>query len=82
MSAASDHNELAGRFVRDVAGPAIKNGATFADMVVLFESVQLGMMEILNRHYEVSPQASVGLLEASLQAAIERFAGKRNPANG
>lgn len=83
MSAASDlHNLLAGRFVRDVAGPAIKNGATFAEIMVLFESVQLSMMEILNRHYEVSPQATVGLMEASLQAAIVRFAGERNTSHG
>ncbi|RWF66882.1 hypothetical protein [Mesorhizobium sp.] len=83
MSTASDlHNLLSGRFVRDVIGPAVKNGATYSELMVLFESVQLSMLEILNRHYEVAPAAAVGLLEASLQTAIERFAGNRKPSNG
>jgi hypothetical protein len=78
MSAASElHNLLAGRFVRDVAGPAIKNGATYAEMMTLFESCQLGMLELLNVHFEMTPAVAVGLLEASQHAAIERFAEKR-----
>ncbi|MDX8513586.1 hypothetical protein [Mesorhizobium captivum] len=79
------HNLLSGRFVRDVMGPAIKNGATYADLMVIFESTQVGMLEILNRHYELTPQVATGLCEASLQAAIERFAvlvNRRNSANG
>lgn len=71
------HNLLTGRFVRDIIGPAIKSGATYAELMVIFESVQLGMMEVLNRHYDLSPQVATGLCEASLQSAIERFAGRR-----
>lgn len=83
MSAASDlHNLLSGRFVRDVAGPAIKSGGTYAELMTLFESCQLGMLEILNVHYELTPAVAVGLLEASQHAAIERFAAKRKPSNG
>ena len=86
MSDRSDlHNLLSSRFVRDVIGPAVKSGATYADLMVIFESTQLGMLEILNRHYELTPQVATGLCEVSLQAAIERFAGKvngRNATNG
>ena len=79
MSAASElHDLLSGRFVREVIGPAVKSGATFAELMVLFESVQLSMMEILHRHYEFAPGAAVTLCEESLHQAIERFAGQRN----
>lgn len=78
MTAASDlHNLLSGRFVRDVVGPAIKSGASYSEMMVLFESCQFGMLEILSRHYDLAPATAVGLIEASQQAAIERFAGNR-----
>ncbi|MER9471037.1 hypothetical protein [Mesorhizobium sp. M0520] len=78
MSAASDlHNLLSGRFVREVIGPAIKGGATYAELMVLFETVQFGMMEVLHRHYELAPAAAVGLCEESLHTAIERFADAR-----
>lgn len=68
------HNLLAGRFVRDIVGPAIKNGATYAELMVIFETVQTGMLEVLHLHYQQEPAVAVGLLEASLQRAIERFA--------
>ncbi|MER8560132.1 hypothetical protein [Mesorhizobium sp. M0578] len=79
MSAASDlHDLLSGRFVREVIGPAIKGGATYAELMVLFETVQFGMMEVLHRHYELAPATAVSLCEESLHSAIERFAGARN----
>ncbi|TIM16234.1 MAG: hypothetical protein E5Y67_03305 [Mesorhizobium sp.] len=79
MSAASElHNLLSARFVREVIGPAVKRGATYAELMVLFESVQFGMMEILHRHYELAPATAVSLCEESLHSAIERFAGARN----
>ncbi|RWO29620.1 MAG: hypothetical protein EOS10_22525 [Mesorhizobium sp.] len=81
MSAASElHNLLSARFVREVIGPAVKRGATYAELMVLFESVQFGMMEILHRHYELAPATAVSLCEESLHSAIERFAGARNSA--
>lgn len=74
MSAPSEfHNLLAARFVREVIGPAIKNGATYAQLMVLFESCQLGVMESLVRHYELAPHVAAGLVEASVQATLERF---------
>jgi hypothetical protein len=46
MSAASDlHNLLSARFVRDVIGPSVKNGATYAGLLVLFESVQFEALD-------------------------------------
>ncbi|MDG4903164.1 hypothetical protein P9279_21890 [Mesorhizobium sp. WSM4962] len=83
MSAASElHNLLAGRFVRDVIGPAVKNGATDTELTTLFESVQVSMLEILHRHYGLAPQVATGLCEASLQRAIERFAQACNNRKG
>lgn len=72
------HNLLSGRFVREVIGPAVKNGATYAELMVIFETVQFGMMEVLHRHYDLTPPVAVGLCEESLHSAIERFAGQRN----
>jgi hypothetical protein len=81
-SAATEfHNLLSGRFVRDIIGPAIKNGATYAELMVIFETVQFGMMEILHRHYELAPSVAAGLCEESLHRAVERFAGARNRSN-
>ncbi|MER8941311.1 hypothetical protein NKH82_17650 [Mesorhizobium sp. M0915] len=78
MSAASDlHDLLSGRFVREVIGPAIKGGATYAELMVLFETVQFSMMEVLHRHYAMDPATAVSLCEGSLHVAIERFAGAR-----
>ncbi|QND67660.1 hypothetical protein HB777_29460 [Mesorhizobium loti] len=71
------HNLLARRFVHEIIGAAIKDGATYADLMVLFESAQLCIMEVLNLHYQLSPQVATDLCEASLQNAIERFAGGR-----
>ncbi|MER9665506.1 hypothetical protein [Mesorhizobium sp. M0203] len=85
MSRASElHHLLSGRFVREVIGPAIKGGATYAELMVLFETVQFSLMEVLHRHYELAPATAVGLCEESLHAAIERFASARNKdgANG
>ncbi|MCV3209639.1 hypothetical protein OHD62_17495 [Mesorhizobium sp. YC-39] len=79
MSRASElHDLLSGRFVRDVIGPAIKGGATYSELMVLFESCQFGMMEVLHRHYELAPAVASGLCEASIHRAIERFAAERN----
>lgn len=80
MNASTElHNLLSGRFVREIVGPAIKGGASSAELMVLFETMQVGMMEVLNRHYELAPSAAVTLCEESLQQAIERFAGMRKP---
>lgn len=83
MSASSElHDLLSGRFVREVIGPAVKSGASYAELMVLFESVQFGMMEILHRHYAMDPATAVSLCEGSLHRAIERFAGARNKDGG
>ncbi|AZO51232.1 MULTISPECIES: hypothetical protein [unclassified Mesorhizobium] len=76
-SQSETHNLLARRFVREIIGPAIKDGGTYAELMVIFESATLCIMEVLNLHYELSPQVATGLCEASLQNAIERFAGGR-----
>ncbi|ESY02759.1 hypothetical protein [Mesorhizobium sp. LNJC405B00] len=75
--AASTHNLLARRFVREIIGAAIKDGATYAELMVIVESSQMAVLEVLNRHYDLTPQVSTGLLEGSLNRAIERFAGGR-----
>jgi hypothetical protein len=76
------HNLLASRFVREIIGPAIKDGASYSDLMVIFESTQVGMLEVLNRHYDLTPQVATGICEASLQQAIERFAVLANGRDG
>ena len=58
------HNLIAGRFVSDIIGPAIKSGATDSELMVIVESALVAVQEILHRHYR----------------AIERFAGSRGAA--
>lgn len=72
------HNMLSQRFVMEVMGPAIKGGASFADLMVLFETIEVAVMEILHRHYHQPPAVATGLVEASVDRAIERFAAIRN----
>lgn len=72
------HNDLAQRFILDVVGPAIKGGASFGDLMVLFETCQLGVMDVLCLHYKLRPDVTAGLMEAAHHRALERFAG-RNP---
>lgn len=67
------HNQLAKRFVQDILGTAIRADADYGDVMVLFESAQLGTMQLLRRHYGMSPQVAAGLMEAALQSAIVRF---------
>lgn len=74
------HNALAHRFIYEVVGPVITSGATYAEIMVVFETAQVGMLEILNLHHGLTPQVSTGLVEASLEHAIERFAGNRSAA--
>lgn len=74
------HNLLIDRFVKEIIGDAIKSGATSSELMVIFETAQVGMMEVLHRHYGLKPHVATGLCEASLQRAIERFAGNRRAA--
>lgn len=71
------HNILAGRFVQEIIGPAIKSGMDYAELAVFLETAQVGIMEILHQHYGLSPQVASGLCEESMGQAIERFAALR-----
>lgn len=73
------HNLLSERFVRDVLGPAIRNGASDAQLMVLFESCQLGLMLALHRHYGIRPDIVAALAEAAHHRALERFAREATP---
>ena len=75
------HNDIANRFVMTVIGPAIKGGASYADLMVIFETMQVAMMETLARHYKLAPDVASGLCEASLDRAIERFSAIRGRTN-
>ncbi|MCA0025511.1 MULTISPECIES: hypothetical protein [unclassified Mesorhizobium] len=81
-AASALHNLLSGRFVRDIAGHAIKSGASYSQLMVLFESNQLAMLELLNLHYQLAPATAVDLLEVSMHAAIVRFADNRKASHG
>lgn len=72
------HNALVRRFVMEVIGPVLKEGTTYSEMLVVFESMQVGMLDILQKGYNLPPDVATGLLEASFQRAIVRFAEKAN----
>jgi hypothetical protein len=77
MSDASDlHNALAGDLVRNIVKPIIANGGSPRDVLVLTESVVLGVCLFLESSavLEASPD---GVVDALAAAVKERWAEQR-----
>lgn len=73
------HDELSRRFMREIVGPGIRAGASDSDLMVLFESCQLGLMLVLRDHYHVSPSVAADLVEVAHHRATQRFAASKVP---
>jgi len=67
------HDELSRKFVFDVLGAAVKDGATFAELMTVLESALVATMLLNVMHYGMKPAVASGLVEAAVQRAIERF---------
>lgn len=72
------HNELSSVCVKQVIGPALRAGVTYTEFCTLYESIQLAFLESLTLYYNLSPQTASGLIEASLDQSLSRFAALRN----
>ncbi|MDY8108303.1 hypothetical protein U0C82_03950 [Fulvimarina sp. 2208YS6-2-32] len=66
------HNELARKFVMDVASQV----KTEAEMMVVVESTLLAAMLVMTKGFNAKPGTSVGMIEAAVQRATERFTEK------
>jgi hypothetical protein len=69
------HNELTNEFVQKVVRTVLKDGGGNAELMVVLESIILGVMHTNVAAFGMTPQVSVGMTEACLQQAIERFTG-------
>lgn len=69
MISAEKHNQLARGFVLTVASET----SDYAETLVVIESVILATMLVLQERDGFSPSESTEMVEAVVQAAIERF---------
>ena len=76
MSEASRlHNEVATKALHAIMEPMTKAGASDAAVMVVLESVILGVLMANERLYGVSRRVSVERLESAVQAVCERMGG-------
>ena len=73
MDLGQRHNEHAKAFLTEVVREIIDDGGTFADVMVVLETMMVGVMTLNVRLFNLSPQASTGLVESAVARAIERF---------
>lgn len=71
MSASAKHNELARRFVFDVASET----RSYSEMMVVVESTLFAAMLLLQKQHGLKPGACVEMIETAVQQATDRFAG-------
>lgn len=67
------HNDHAKAFLLEVVREVIQDGGSYADIMVVLESMMVGVMQVNERMFKLSPQASSGLVEAAVERAIERY---------
>ncbi len=65
------HNALA----REFATKIVRETETAAELCVVLESITLASMLICSNVYQMKPAVSAGLVEATIQRAIERYIG-------
>ena len=67
------HNDHAKAFLLEVVREVIQDGGSFADVMVVLESMMVGVMQVNERMFKLAPNVSVGLVESALERAIERY---------
>lgn len=72
------HNELVDVFIQRVIRKAVSGGMTPSDILCLFESIQTGVLQLLVIYYKQPPHVAAGLVESSLNQALERFTAIQN----
>lgn len=76
------HNTLAKEFVQKAMREILVNGGTFADVMLLMESVIVGGMVANVKIFKLNPQNASSMAEAAVQRAMERFTEQMNKDGG
>jgi len=66
---------LAGEFVQKIVREEMKSGGDYASILVILESIMLGVMLVNHNLFGMSPRKSAMLVEAAGEKALERFLG-------
>jgi hypothetical protein len=68
------HNRLTHAFVTTVTREVMLDGGKESELMIILESLIMGVMLVNVRVFGLKPHAASGLAEAAMQRAIERFA--------
>lgn len=68
------HNRLAADFVQKIVREEVKAGGDFSSILVILESIVVGVMIVNSELFGMTPRKSAGLVEQVIDAAIERYA--------
>jgi hypothetical protein len=68
------HNRHTSAFVQSIVKEVIEDGGSYAEVMVVLESLILGVMLVNVKAFNLKPQVASGLVEGAVQRAIERFA--------
>jgi hypothetical protein len=73
------HNRLTREFITKMVKENEAAGGGYSDLLVLYESLSMGIMMALQRVYNVKPNTAAMLADEAVVRAMERFAAKGNP---
>jgi hypothetical protein len=76
MTSSDSHNELTSQFLQTVVRQVLKDGGKYSDLMVILESLIMGVMLTNVKVFGLKPQVVSGLAEAAMQRAIERFSAQ------
>lgn len=74
----TNHNELTRKFITENLRPMARGKEGLAEVMVIYESLTLGIMLLLQEAFSAKPHAATRLCEVALDQAIERLAAENN----
>jgi hypothetical protein len=76
------HNAAMQKFIRGTLREMVDGSRNYAELAVMLESIIFGVMLLIIRVHNQSPQVASGLAETALQAAMERLAAHEKETAG
>jgi hypothetical protein len=73
------HNRLTREFIAKMVKENEAAGGGYVNLLMLYESLSMGVMMALNKIYHVEPKTAAMLVDEAVVQAMERFSAKRNP---
>jgi hypothetical protein len=67
------HNQRTAEFIQTILRDALKDGGGYPEIMVIVESLLLGVMLVNVKHFGMNPHVSVEMVESAVQRATERF---------